>query len=137
MNWTYVITTGFLYTPDGVKLTPPGYSGAGADMNQPAEESVQNQGPIPEGWYTRGEPQEGTEHGPYAIPLTPDPENQEYGRGGFWMHGDSIKNPGCASKGCIIQGHDNRVQFGSSAVTRLQVVSVLPMDVVSDPEIGM
>jgi len=34
--------------------------------------------------------------------LSPHPDNEMFGRGSFRIHGDSIKNPGTASHGCII-----------------------------------
>jgi len=121
--WTYEITTGKMFDPTA-RLEGMGYSGAGADKNVPADENVPDQGPIPEGMYTIGEPFDSPDHGPYVMRLTPDATNREYGRGGFLLHGDSIKNPGTASKGCIIQSHSTRVAVGTSTDKRLQVVAI-------------
>ena len=61
-------------------------------------------------------------HGPYVLPLTPDPENLMYGRDGFLIHGDSITNPGSASEGCIILPRSARTMIAASGDNRLEVV---------------
>lgn len=122
--WTYVQNSGALLDPTG-KLLATGYSGAGVDKNVPADANVENMGPLPCGFYTIGPPENTIEHGPYVLTLTPDPANQEFGRGGFLMHGDSIQHPGCASKGCIVMPHVTRVTVWESGDTRLEVVSGL------------
>lgn len=63
---------------------------------------VVDHGPIPQGLYYIGKPIDTIIRGPHVLPLTPSPENQMYGRGGFLIHGDSIVDPGNASDGCII-----------------------------------
>jgi hypothetical protein len=79
-----------------------GYSGNGEGKNNPEMESLSNVGPIPKGKYTLGKPYNSTKVGKFAIPLLPYPENEMYGRSAFMIHGDSIKEPGTASHGCII-----------------------------------
>lgn len=49
-----------------------------------------------------GDPIDHPDLGELAIPLTPDPANQMFGRSDFWCHGDSLTDPGNASKGCIV-----------------------------------
>jgi hypothetical protein len=135
--WTYEISTGRIFDADGL-LAGTGYSGAPLNpadpedegkpgyINDPADEDLKARGPIPKGFYTIG-PARNHEHlGPIAMPLTPDPDNVEYGRSDFWMHGDSIKKPGTASRGCIIQHHDTRLRVATSGDTRLQAVDFLP-----------
>ena len=39
------------------------------------------------------------------MPLIPDPANQMHGRSGFFLHADSVGNPGSASEGCIVPVH--------------------------------
>lgn len=132
--WTYEISTGKLRDRTGA-VEGSGYSGAplgagdpdlGAPghINDPADESLKALGPIPEGMYTIGDPFDSDDHGPYCLRLTPDASNNEYGRGGFLMHGDSKKAPGTASKGCIVMPHAVRVAVHESGDNRLQVVAV-------------
>ena len=79
-----------------------GYSGHGLGRNNPAAQAEPDIGPIPRGRYTIGPPQ--PTHGGFALPLTPDPSNEMFGRSAFLIHGD-MANPalaGTASLGCII-----------------------------------
>lgn len=124
MPWTYVQTSGAMIGPAG-RLVGVGYSGAGAGKNSPEMESVHNVGPIPCGEYTMGEPVNSHVHGPYAIPLHPDIENEMFGRDAFMCHGDSLVDPGNASEGCIIQAREVRVAMWESSDHRLQVVKEL------------
>lgn len=123
--WTYQQRTGEFFTGAG-ELVATGYSGFGADKNQPADESVKNLGPIPEGRYAIGVPQcvaVPGPHGPFVLPLTPLPSNQMFGRDGFLIHGDSIEHPGAASLGCIILPRQVREAIAGSADNQLEVVA--------------
>ena len=124
--WIYEQTTGYLIAPDGAKLEPAGYAGHGAGLNNPAMQSDPDVGPLPQGFYTVGDPITDPHVGKYALPLIPDASNQMYGRKDFFEHGDEIQNPGkhLASDGCIIQCLANRQRHGSSSDRRLQVVGV-------------
>jgi hypothetical protein len=80
-----------------------GYSGKPPyGKNNPAAEDQHNIGPIPVGKYLVGSPVDTITHGPYVLPLTPDPGNVMYGRSGFLVHGDSVVHEGFASEGCIV-----------------------------------
>ena len=106
--WTYKIdplgdhSTGQMWhgDPEPAFLA---YSGAEPDgKNNPAMESVEFVGPIPEGDYIiEGPPFDDPKHGVYCLRLMPAASNQMYGRAGFLLHGDSSEHPGCASEGCI------------------------------------
>ena len=85
---------------NGTTVTRRGYAGAVACRNNPAMEHVRNCGPLPRGTYTME--YIGFYKGPDTIRLHPAPGNEMYGRSGFLIHGDSLKNPGTASSGCII-----------------------------------
>jgi hypothetical protein len=122
MAWTYQQNSGWLLDPNGMKVAR-GYSGAGVGKNNPAMQNVVDVGPLPCGTYTKGEMQDSPEHGPDAIPLTPSPTNEMFGRSGFWMHGDSIDDPGHASEGCCIQPRFARDRFNESDDPILEVVS--------------
>ena len=74
------------------------------------------------GKYTFGKPVMQSHLGPFAIPLIPHPDNKMFGRSAFYMHGDSIQNPGCASDGCIIQARAIREQVWASDDHELEVV---------------
>jgi hypothetical protein len=110
--WKFQITTGNMYDPAGA-LISTGYAGGNQGKNpegkdNPADESVRNIGPIPEGIYTFGPLRlQYPKLGAYCFPLIPDPGNQMYGRSGFFCHGDTTP-PGNASDGCIIQPHSTR-----------------------------
>jgi hypothetical protein len=117
-----------------------GYSGNGAGKNNPAMQSVANEGPIPQGVYAIGSPYDSVQHGPFALRLSPDAANQMFGRDGFLMHGDSIESPGCASKGCIVMPRAMRETVWNSGDRELRVFPFSPAVeamAVSDPELGL
>lgn len=120
--WIYHQTTGLLVR-NGLTVCT-GYSGYGKSKNYPADQQLHNLGPCPQGFYTIGPPEalEGGPHGPYVLPLTPDPANEMFGRSGFLMHSDSISHPGFASAGCIIIPTPVRRAIVASGDNRLQVV---------------
>jgi hypothetical protein len=107
----------------GSGLIATGYSGAGVGKNNPTVENIQNEGPIPEGFYDMEEPFDSPTHGPYCIRLMPDVENRMFGRSGFMCHGDSIERPGCASEGCIVLPNFARRAMWEGGDHRLRVVS--------------
>lgn len=139
MPWLYEQASGFLYDPAGVKLFPPGYSGAfGIWQNNPKLQNIPMFGCIPAGWYTRGRViPDDPETGISSIELIPDAANNMFGRDDMRMHGDSRTSPGHASKGCIIQAHPNRLEFSISEDLRLQVVDVRPLMVMHDPDLAI
>ena len=103
MPWIYKQSTGLLSINYALfRVEIPGYSGFAEGKNNPAMQSVVGRGPIPQGWYTINAPQDKTELGPCALPLTPSAANKMFGRSDFWIHDDSLAHPGAASKGCII-----------------------------------
>jgi Protein of unknown function (DUF2778) len=118
--WTFNQSNGTL-SKDGVVIGE-GYSGFGTGKDNPAMQNVHDVGPIPEGSYEIGPPQDTETHGPHVMALTPEEGTDTFGRGGFLIHGDSIANPGAASHGCIILPHDLRLEISASDDTRLQVV---------------
>ena len=101
-----------------------GYSGRQPDgKNQPNKQSEHNIGPIPVGSYRIGPPIDTMTHGPFVMPLSPDPDNQMFGRDGFLIHGDSVVHPGTASEGCIILARDVRQKVWASADHTIHVIS--------------
>ena len=129
MSLSYNQTSGELsHCDDLVYIIGVGYSGKGDGKNNSLWQNIPFQGPIPEGIYTIGSPFDSTTHGPHVFQLTPDPKNNMYGRSGFLIHGDSIKNPGDASEGCIVLGRDVRYKldaFIAAGDDQLTVISGL------------
>jgi hypothetical protein len=123
--WVYVQIDGALWHGDPEPVAT-GYSGAEPNgKNKPNMEAVVGIGPIPCGYYTiTGPPYNDPEHGPFVMKLIPDPTNQMFGRSDFLMHGDSIENPGCASKGCIIMPRNVRERVWNSGDRELLVTDV-------------
>jgi hypothetical protein len=105
-----------------------GYAGGNCGQspegkNNPDMQNVPKVGPLPQGLYKFGTPVLQSHLGPFAIPLVPDPGNQMFGRSDFFVHGDTISNPGCASEGCIILPRAIRNMLAASPDNDLQVVS--------------
>lgn len=119
--WTYQQSTGNLTNAAG-QLVGTGYSGSPAGKNDPTQQCLPDVGPIPRGNYSIGTPEDTMAHGPYAMPLTPDPTNSMCGRSGFLIHGDSIEHPGAASEGCIILARNFRTQIWTSGDHQIQVI---------------
>jgi hypothetical protein len=124
--WTFQNGTGKLISPSQT-LIETGYTGGNCGLNpeginNPVYQYTPKIGPLPVGWYTFGDPVEGTHLGPFAIPLTPDPTNDMRGRGGFYCHADTIGRPRCASEGCIIMSKATRHLIVQSGDNRLQVI---------------
>jgi Protein of unknown function (DUF2778) len=125
--WVFEITTGNMYDSNG-KLVSKGYAGGNCGKNpegidNPDDEGLKNIGPLPEGIYTFGTPVEHSQLGAFAIPLIPDPANNMLGRGGFYLHGDTVQYQ-AASEGCIIQPRPTRDACWASPDHQLQVVRV-------------
>jgi len=119
--WWYEIISGRLYDDTG--LVGKGYSGSPLHKNDVDAQSLKNQGPIPVGQYRIAEPVDTVTHGPYVLPLGPDPSNLMWERDGFLIHGDSVVNPGTASEGCIIMARDIREKVWNSGDHTLRVVA--------------
>ena len=121
MPWIYHQSTGKLYHDDKL-VDAHCYSGKGQWKNRPEAQSMKNRDPIPQGRYTIGAPRlERGPHGPYVIPLRPDPNNHMYGRSAFLIHGDKVGAPGTASEGCIIAKISTRHEIVDSGDHVLEV----------------
>lgn len=118
--WTYDQSSGRL-TRNGV-FASTGYSGKGRGKNKPALEAMQGVGPIPAGKWRMTGIYNSARVGPYAIVLEPEPGTDTKGRSAFRIHGDSIANPGDASKGCIILPRRVREAMWSSGDRALNVI---------------
>jgi hypothetical protein len=119
--WTFNQSSGELWQNGQFKGT--GYAGMGVGKNNPAMQNVRFVGPIPCGFYAIGSPTDDTFVGKYALPLTPDPENEMFGRDSFFIHGDNPAHPGQSSDGCIVTELPMRMEIWESADLKLQVVA--------------
>ena len=109
-------------TEPGVVAT--GWAGNHAGKNNPDMQDKPCVGPLPQGFYTICEWEENHGHlGPLVAFLKPDPGNEMFGRGDFFIHGPSGKNWGQESKGCIVVEHDEREAVKDTGETRLHVVA--------------
>ncbi len=100
MTWIYKVREAGFYR-NGIYQFTAEYAGARGYYNDPEKECVKNKGPLPRGKYRIEAPRRSSA-GNYALPLTPDASNNMCGRNAFMIHGDSSRNPGGASQGCIV-----------------------------------
>lgn len=119
MAWEYSQSSGIL-KHNGITVET-GYSGGGAGKNNPDMQHVRNVGPIPRGTYHIGQPRNSGNRGPHVLDLTPY-GHDALGRTAFLVHGDSRRNPGNASEGCIIMSRKTREKISSSGDSVLEVV---------------
>jgi len=126
MTWKWEQATGTLWM-DGKKISS-GYSGNGRGKNNPQMQAAKGVGPIPRGKWKMVEVYNSPNTGPFTIRLeavdgTPDDVHQATGRSAFRIHGDSIKNPGTASHGCIILPRSVRERLWRSAERVIEVIA--------------
>lgn len=117
----YSQSTGVL-TRNG-KHVATGYAGHGTGKNNPGAQREKGVGPLPRGDWNIGSVRNSPNTGPYTITIEPGTETDTFGRSLFRIHGDSIKNPGTASNGCIILPRAIRESIIASGDTLLRVVS--------------
>ena len=120
MTWVYRQSTGWLTR--GGKMWTIGYSGAGLYKNVAAAQGRPNEGPIPRGKWFITDKFDSKDHGPACLRLEPSNPGMTLGRSGFLIHGDSISNPGTASKGCIIVARPVRDEMWKSPDHELLVI---------------
>ncbi len=105
MSWIWTQQAGELWWNG--KLISKGYAGKGRGKNNPALQAVKGIGPIPQGIWKMVGVRDSPNTGRFTISLVAQDGNQDdihqpTGRSAFRVHGDSIKNPGTASRGCIV-----------------------------------
>lgn len=98
----------------------------GEGKNDPSKQTERGIGPIPVGLYRIGTPHRHPTAGPFTMRLTPMPETNTFGRSGFLIHGDSRKNPGAGSHGCIVLLRPVREAIWKSGDVLLEVVTGEP-----------
>ena len=119
MPWQYNQKTGQLTLNN--KAVGVGYSGRGNGRNNPLFETASNIGPIPRGRYRIGPQRSHPKKGSLTMSLIPIGHTAN-GRTSFLIHGDSLKNPGDASEGCIILDRNVRQTIAVSGDADLEVV---------------
>jgi hypothetical protein len=123
--WIYDQVSGKLYAPNGA-FVAQGYAGGNGGknpegINNHAMQHVKSIGPLPVGVYTFDQVVMQSKLGPFAIPLIPDSSNEMFGRGHFYVHGDT--NPsGKASEGCMIQARAIRERMYNSDCKQIVVI---------------
>ncbi|HEY1124025.1 MAG TPA: tlde1 domain-containing protein [Sphingobium sp.] len=124
--WTYRQSTGELFR-DG-RYQARGYSGHEWGRNNPRAQTAPGIGPIPAGRWRMAGIEDSVRVGPrtiilHCIDATPgDDRHDATGRGAFRIHGDSIREPGEASHGCIILPRAMRIAMWQSGDHELEVV---------------
>lgn len=128
MAWTFKQSTGQLFDPAGVQIGV-GFSGYGENRNKPEMQNVPHIGCIPRGKYTIEKSYTHAKLGPVVMNLTPDPENEMFGRSLFRIHGASKDSPLTpinesllSSHGCICLDRKTRALIGRSEDRILEVV---------------
>ena len=129
MSWTYKISTGQLFDPHHV-LVGIGFSGQKECLNNPNKTDVSHLGPLPIGKYTIEQERVSKTLGPVVIDLTPDKDNEMFGRSLFRMHGVSKDNPLTpenetllSSHGCICMNRIIRNMVSKSEDRELEVIA--------------
>ena len=123
MAWRYSQSTGILTGPAGTAIAA-GYSGNGAGLNNPMFQDEKDRGPLPQGRYLIGDLEAQHDRlGANVMPLIPDPSNEMFGRGDFWLHGDNSARNGTASEGCIVLPLWARMQIAGSDDRQLEVTA--------------
>jgi hypothetical protein len=121
MTWKWDQSAGELTHFGG--FVSNGYAGAGRGKNNPSMQDAQGVGPIPRGKWKIVSVKDSPNTGPFTIVLEPCPETDTRGRSAFRIHGDSVKNPGTASHGCIILPRMIREKIWKSGDRDLEVVT--------------
>jgi hypothetical protein len=119
--WTFKQSTGAMSDVQGVLEI--GWAGQREGRNNPAMQSVHNEGPLPQGTYTIGEPHDSPHTGPYTMDLTPSLSNNMFGRSEFRIHGAALHDPDLSSDGCIIIPRPAREKIWESGDHELEVIS--------------
>jgi len=119
MTWKYQQHDGALFHNGEFEGT--GYSGTEYGRNNPTAQDVANLGPIPQGNYWIGKPFTDAVRGPIVMALTPNPEDQMFGRSGFLIHGDNAAHD--ASHGCVVLGPLLRAAIANSGDVHLLVTA--------------
>lgn len=123
---TFTISTGVIDF-NGEILAKDAYSGAKGSVDDPKKVAIKSVGPIPEGYWTIGSPEDNQTTGPFSLSLTPETDTKTYGRSGFFIHGDNDARDQSASHGCIVVNRWARERISADKSRRLLVVAGDPV----------
>lgn len=124
--WTWDQSAGVLYREG--EVVSRGFSGAGRGKNNPSLQDVKGVGPIPRGRWRMMGVYNSKNVGPFTITLWRvgdtkfDDFDSTTGRSAFRIHGDSIRAPGTASRGCIILPRNIREMMWRSGDHDINVI---------------
>jgi len=118
--WFWIQSTGKLFHDD--EFIAVGYSGHRTGKNNPELDHVRRVGPIPRGIWNLTGVYNSRRVGPFTIICDPERNTVTHGRKYFRIHGDSRRNPGAASRGCIILPRKVRELIWGSKDRVLKVV---------------
>ena len=128
MAWEYAQNSGrltYINNNTGARtFVAYGYAGNGEGFNNAKYEGVRMTGPLPAGTYTISPMIKKHPQGKYKkyMKLTPDEDNEMYGRDLFLIHGRKAANDFDASSGCTIFDRDDRMRIANSGDNKLIVV---------------
>jgi RHS repeat-associated protein len=124
LDWHLSQSTGQITDNNG-KVVGNAYAGNGQGLNNPAMQSVNSVGPLPQGTYAIGTQQDNTTHTGTVLRssmrLTPNRANNMFGRNGFLMHGPHANDNMDSSDGCPVTSRATRDLIGQSNDHILQV----------------
>jgi RHS repeat-associated protein len=120
LRWEYSQSTGQLWYVNDVTgqrtLVGKGFSGQGPGLNNPDEQNVRKEGPVPRGDWNIGPPYDSKKTGPVTMNLDPLPGTETFKRDKFRMHG------GTKSEGCIIMDRNTRERVKRSRDRKLRAI---------------
>ena len=90
-----------LITDEAGEHVALGWSGRGEGKDNPAQQDIRCQGPLPQGLYRVGTWGQHPRLGPLVAHLE-QIEGETFGRDAFYIHGPSSVNYGQESMGCIV-----------------------------------
>ena len=121
MSWKWEQSAGTMTSPDGARVDT-GYSGHPPHVNHTVAEALPNEGPIPRGTWSIGDPYQHPHLGPVCLNLDPAEGTEAFGRSEFRIHGDNSDLNQTASHGCIILPRVVRQLIADSGDKVLEVV---------------
>lgn len=119
-GWVYSQSTGIL-SHSGEPIGK-GYSGHGEGLNNPKLEMVHSLGPLPKGLWELGMFFDDKHLGVTVCALKPT-DQDVFGRGGFFIHGDNKLMNFTASDGCIILSRKLREAIRDSGEKYIEIIN--------------
>lgn len=125
---TFSIGAGQMVSSSGTILGPA-YAGAPGHVNNPDDCGLKGLGPLPKGRYIIGAPVTDPVTGIFSLPLTPDPSNEMFDRGSFFIHGANavvdVDGQQASSHGCPVASHPVREAIWTEAEATDHLLEVI------------